>query len=713
MSFEGADSHLDPSGLVVFSGKILLKSDGSFDESLDNSKNPTRFCRGTQVTLDVADSTGTLRRHPRGALRILSPKYDIQKRELELGVGDLISLMRFKEPTNSVEFDRYLVGQSTNADGSTDYKDPVLDYLAGADRPLGFIVSTLLSRAGISGYAGSLPNVIYNNPLRLDGSYLDSVGKLLYANNSFGWIDGNEIFQIRTADISPGSAITLTIGENEIWYKRLDGSEAPVEVVKATGTGYYIYSTAFLDDEDEQYAAASTIDPKAGNQPIVVLKTKKIQKWDKQSHKLKITTVSEKPVGLVIPKSLQAPFGSQFSLMISEVKIETFFYENKLSCKLKSKTTESYQPRGTYLAEYIQARPNTIADYTSLKLVKLTTENYTYNEKDQLFKLNTTTQEIQMIILNGTDEDWTTGWLLPPEDLVTSELKSEQWKEKSKGIWEYRINTFQSLVRVKSELVTNPDGGTNKPFTNKLNLIYASGDDKQSNSGQLLPAAAERCPADVRLEEAFLQEKAYFQDPCPTVLRQRERTYQVDYLAGTLVPVGTTSASTSLLATARQQLRAIAQREGRLLWGRYKGQEIAAPMMDAIFNYCPLYPVQAIEPDGFNYYYLADGTAWHITQRIYWGCDGIWVGTGIASGGGITQHYSEPIFATSGTGIGSTGRFYTYSLQSLIVSSLGGSGTGGTGNFVIGLPPGLHWSSLTLNQWNTLTLEQWKYLSSN
>ena len=715
ISFQGSDSHLDPSGLISFTGTIVLGKAIDFDESLDDRKNPTRFCRGTVVTLAIADSTNTLQRHPRGALRILAPKYDDEKQQLTLDVGDLIALLKFKEPIDSVAFDRFLVaGLSDTGDGSTTYKDPILDYVAGYDRPLSMLITTLLSRAGINGYSGGVPGIIYNNALNLSGSYLDSVGKLLYANNLFGWIDKNESFHIAPANISGGiPAISLTIGIDEIWYKRLDGSESPCEVVNATGTGIYVYPATFLDDVDELYASAKTVDKTASeNVIIVVQRTTKTQRWNKALHILTIQTIIEKPAGLVFPVALQDSSTSKIELVVAEIQVEVFNYEMKLACKLKQKTTSIYQPRGTYFAEYKAAHPSVIANLYTVVQTKAITETYQYDVKDRLQQISYSTQELAIAILNSTNEDWTV-WLEPPEYLVNSELKTERYKELSKGVWDYRTTDFQCVVRVNTDLVSGPNNVTSGPNTNKLDLIAATtgNEDKRSNSGQNLPPAPERCPADVRYEEVNLKAKAQFADPCPTVLRQRERTYTVDYLAGQTVNASVSNPSILLLpfggggSVAQNQLQAIAIREGRLLWGRYKGQEIAVPMRNEIFNYTPLLDISATETDGTVQNYLVDGASWVVSPtKALWSCDGIWVGTTVS--GQIIPPYTEPQEIGVGGGAGIDFGSYPYPL--IVVSEAIASGSGGGIQFTgTGIT---YWENAT---WDEINNSTWDSLYSS
>ncbi len=669
ISFQGSDSHLDQSGLISFTGSITLGRSLGFDESLDDRKNPTRFCRGTKVIISIADSTGTLQRHPRGTLRILTPKYELESQRLTLEVGDLIALLNFKEPTDPDKAD------NKSLEGKT----------AGA------IITTLLGLAGIGAVAGTLPSTIYNYPLNLSGSYLQSVGKLLYANNMFGWIDENEVFQVRNANIiGGGSGVSLVIGENEIWYKRLDGVESPCEIIKATGTEMIVRPTPdYLEDTSEEYASASTVSKDYGNFTIVIQKTKTVREWKKGQHKLIVTTSTDKPFGLVIPETFWNKDGEfvlspLLSLIDSETIVETSYFEEKQECKLKSKETKIYQPRATYLAEFKDAKPKTyyFGSTNTLNLIKSIRETYEYDIKDRLKKITTKVSELEISILNGTDENWSE-WIFPPEDLVQSEYTVQEWKELNKDNWNYRSSSYQCLVRVKSELVKYQTDS--KVISNKLNLIYATGESRTSNSGQEVPPAPERCPTELNYEENNIEEKALFADTCASDLKQRERTFNVEFLSGRQEPSLRPGevviyAQGGSGTVASNQLQAIAQKEGRLLQGRYKGQELAMAIVDEIFNYYPLYPIQATEPDGTIQNYLADGCSWVVSQtRALWSCDGIWVGTTIS--GAIVRHYTEPQLAYLGLGLGIEFKSYPYLLETIT-------------NFIqLGMAQGTQWSS--------------------
>ncbi|MBD2771179.1 hypothetical protein [Iningainema tapete] len=681
ISFQGSDSHLDSSGLISFTGSILLGNAIDFDESLDDRKNPTRFCRGVQVTLEVANSTGVLQRHPRGALRILTPKYDIEKQQLTLEVGDLIAVLNFKEPTDPDKAD------NKSSEG----------------KPASYIITNLLQEAGITNISGNIASTIYNYPLNLSGSYLQSVGKLLYANNSYAWIDRYESFRIEPANIAPSiGSISMLIGRDEIWYKRLEGAESPCEIIKAVGTEMIVRPTPeYIEDTTEQYGLASTVDSTASNFDIVIKRTKRIQEWSKSQHIQKVTSLINAPMGLVIPKDLQSKNSSKLSLIRAEEQVEEWKYEQNAECKLKTKETKIYQPRATYFAEFLKARPDYIADISAFNLTKLIKETYEYDKKDRLKKITVDTYELRIIILNGTDEDWKK-WIFPPEYLVKSGLKTEEWTELNKNTWKYSTNSYEPLVRVNPDLANeSPDG----IFTTKSNLVYAAGETKVSNSGQLVPPAPERCPPEYTIEENNIEEKAIFSDLCANNLKQRERTYTVDFLAGRVEPalrpgeVVVYAIGGGASSQASAQLQALAQREGRLLQGRYKGQELAMPLVDEIFNYSPLMTVRATEPDNTMQVYLADGASWVVSQmKALWSCDGIWVGTQV--GGAVVPPYVEPKTLYLGQGQGIDFYPYPYLLATTYQQIELGQGQGLEASQLTW--ENFDWDSVDENTWNIL-----------
>lgn len=613
ISFQGSDSHLDQSGLITFTGQILLGKALDFNYSLDDRKNPGAFCRGTPVTLDIADTSGSLTRHPRGTLRILTPKYDTEKQQLTLEVADLITLLNFKEPTDPDKADNK---KEDNQD---------------ADK----VITKLLKEAGINNISGYLPETFYNYPLNLSGSYLQSVGKILYANNRVGWIDNQERFRISIVNIEAGqSIVSLAVGKNEIWYRRLGGAESPCEQVKAVGTEI-VTREIELDNTviTEQYGSPSIIDPSLSGL-IVINRTKETQKWQEDQGIFTITSETEKPWGLIVPKvfwdKVQSP--PVLQLFLGEIRIEESKFERaEDGGKLKEKVTTFYTDKSQYLAEIEEARPNfIIGGFLGLVKTKIITETFIYTDKEVLKTRITETQELAVIVLNGSNENWD-DWIKIPEFFVTSEYKSEEWKQIDNYTWQYETYTLKPLVKTEGGANAEYDENADKRYKQKTGLVYASAEKRRSNSGQENPPAAERRPTSTRVEENPIKYTAYFNDPCSGNFKERERTFTVEFLAGIKAPWA--SFSIGNRTQANKQLEAIAKREGRLLRGRWQGQEMAGAIPDSLLGcYQPLFGVNVTELDGTTQNYLADGTSWVVSQmKALWSCDGIWVGQSLSA----------------------------------------------------------------------------------
>ncbi|MEH2393688.1 MAG: hypothetical protein V7K21_19175 [Nostoc sp.] len=613
ISFQGSDSHLDQSGLITFTGQILLGKALGFTQSLDDRKSPSAFCRGKAVTLDIADTSGQLRRHPRGTLRLLTPKYDTEKQQLTLEVGDLITLLNFKEPTDPGKADNKSNGSNT----------------------ANSVITKLLSEAGITTVLGGISDTLYNYPLNLSGSYLQSAGKLLYANNKIGWIDNQEQFRITRVNVeSTQSLVSLTVGKNELWYRRLGGAESPCEKVKAVGT-QMITREIELDNEvtTEQYGSPVILDPDTTGL-IIINKTTENQKWDEDEGKFTITSVTEKPWGLIVSRAFWDKFAEPpqlppelFRLFLGENRIEESQFENvEDGGKLKQRITTFNTDKSQYLAEIEEARPDFIVgNFVGLTNTKVLTETFTYSPKEVLLNKVTQTQELAVTILNGTNENWD-DWDTIPEYLTISEYKYEEWKQIDKYTWQYETYTLKPLIKTEGGSTIKYSDDVNDRAKQKLGLTFDSDEKRRSNSGQETPPAAERRPTIKRIEENPVTYTATFQDPCSGKFKQRERTYSVDFLAGITVP--NTQFYISSGSSANRQLEAIAKLEGKLLRGRWQGQEMAGAIPNSLLNaYQPLFGVNVTEFDGTAQNYLADGCSWVVTaQKALFSCDGIWVG---------------------------------------------------------------------------------------
>jgi hypothetical protein len=625
----------------------------------------------------------------------LTPKYDTERQQLILEVADLITLLNFKEPTDP---------------DKADNKEPLTQSASS-------VIRKLLHEAGIDNISGILPDALYNYPLNLSGSYLQSVGKLLYANNQVGWIDNQERFRISSVRIEARqSLVGLVVGINEIWYRRLGGAESPCEKVRCVGTRM-VTRELELNSEvtTEQYGSPVVIDPNSSGL-IVLNQTTETQKWDEDEGIFTIRSEVAKPWGLIVPRVFWDRFDSPplFQLFLGEVRIEESEFESvEAGGKLKQKTTIYNTDKSGYLTEIEEARPDFIVgNFLGLVNTKQVTETYTYNPKEVLLNKVTETQELAVIVLNGSDENWD-GWDTIPEYLTISEYKYEEWKAIDKYTWEYSSYTLKPLVKAEGGTAIQYSDDVNERVKQKLALTYDSNEKRRSNSGQETPPAAERRPTDKRIEENPIEYTAYFADPCSGNFKQRERTYNVEFLAGISIPHAEFFISSD--SGSNRQLEALAKREGRLLRGRWQGQEMAGAIPNTLINgYEPLFGVHVTEQDGTGENYLADGCSWVVTaQKALWSCDGIWVGGSIAAIpvtgnvviGGVTMPadgnvvdpdvvilpYTEIENLSGGMALGGKANSYAYLLSVATADIQGGMGLGGivTGSSPIAISGGM------------------------
>ncbi|QSJ14602.1 hypothetical protein JYQ62_22140 [Nostoc sp. UHCC 0702] len=663
ISFAGSDNHIDQSGLISFTGTVTLGNENSLNESLDDRINFSRFCRGNQILISIANESGIITRHPRGALRIISPHYDYSTRQQTIEVADLITALSFKEPTDPEK----------------------AKITVGKNRSVAAIIRDLLTECGIRNVDGDLPDTTINYPLdNLSGSYLQAVGQLLYANNRVAWIDSNEVFRIEKVKIKGSTPkLFVKIGSDEIWYNRLAGAEQPAAIIKTVATlRQPVANPSERTDYSVSYGIASYVDPAYGNFQIIMEETNKQEVYDKDLSELTITTQVRKPLGLIVPdavvKAVLLRLLDKTVLNDYEYRVETFYYEKGSECKLKSKVEKVYRNLGNLYREVITGKSGGSGYSTiilKLGLSKVITTTYEYTNEDILSRKTTITQEHILAALSDTDEDWSAwglGYLL--DYLITSSISTEEWKQLSKGVsptWSYRISNSQVLARVK------PDIATKGPQGNKTALVD-DGTSKYeiSNSGQLSPPAAERCPVNFNIQEQNIEGKAKFQDPCNSDLKPRERTYQVDML-----PSG--------LEIAKSKLNEIASREGRLLLGRWKGQNLACAMHNVWFSYTPLMCVAAIEKDNSVQSFLVDGASWVVGQtKALVSFDGVWIGKSsplpIEVGNETititppSLPYIEITIFEGGSGCGGEMLSRLYSVNPVTRTFQGGVGTGGS-----------------------------------
>lgn len=610
LRYVGSDSKLEQSGFITHSGTLELIPVEGLNESLDDRRNPCRWQVGQPVLIDVQRTDGSFKRHPRGNLQIISAEFNDDERKLVLKLGCLLSLLNFKHPIDITDLQR--------EEGVPDPRKIEI----GVMTPRANIVRRLLELAGITAIADfELPNPI-NYPLEIGGSYLETVGKLLYSTGHYGWIDRDGVFRVSQISLQPISQFTFVVGQDELWYRRLSNPEGPREVIKTTGVTKLAKPIQPPQDGawhcrpvQEKIGPAKVIAPNLlGN--AMLLRVEVCEKWEGST--LVTQTKTWKPAGLAIP---DYEF-SKATPIIAELRIERKEYEDATEGKLLRHKISIARPAGLVLDEYLKATETVFAGETLPLEAEVEIKSYSYDCRRRIVEITTQKEEAIATILKGINHDWST-FLGTPIKLWPSELFTESWNPINKNEWERVEDLSQSYARAYPEAITEETStGT------KLTLAFVERKPYRSNSGQETPQGGDRKPGPYTFEDRQVRGEAKFTLPCgPNLSRERERSYQVDFLEGLTGEVqnhcGNDDAS-----NPQQQLNKIAELEGAILIGRHKGQEIGLPLSDFLLDsWFPLMGCSAIEWDGAERVYLLDGVTWGFEpNKAICNFDGVWVG---------------------------------------------------------------------------------------
>ena len=237
ISYEGNDNEIDLSGLITHSGRIVVGATKANPESVNPRKNRPRFCFGTEVLLQVLDSTGTWQVHPRGRLYILNSFYDIAERKVTIEVGCKLSLFKSRGAEDFLTIQDKVIFAN---DGPVDIASTVL---------------LLLQRSGINDIQIGLSGLTHG-PISAGGSLIQTAGELAIKSSPPSFLYQSKTGQIRSRAIDFVSAspfFVCTIGHDEVSYKPIEkgASNGPVGALRVTGT-IKVPKTKEPNDDQEQ-----------------------------------------------------------------------------------------------------------------------------------------------------------------------------------------------------------------------------------------------------------------------------------------------------------------------------------------------------------------------------------------------------------------------------------------------------------------------------
>ncbi|MGL4619137.1 MAG: hypothetical protein ACRCZS_08775 [Chroococcidiopsis sp.] len=664
-----ATNSIDQTGLVKTTASFTLAEVRVLPGSLDDRVS-TDWNIGQSVRILVADSTGVLRPHPCGALRILSSSWDYETRRTQVNCGCLISLLSFKAPTNPKKLD--------------------LEQAKLTSRSA--IALELLRLAGITAITGlnDLPYSLYY-PFDISGSYLECCGKILYACLRFGRIDSNEVFRVEPITLNNPVSLQWQIGGDagdELWYRRLNNAESPREVIEVRGSRQVGEIPKYpIISSSERYGQAKFIDPALDAGGITIYEQSRITESFGGSRLTKTESKSE-PVGLIIPNAKSV---FKTTLINSYREETTYAYENNEEGKLRSIKTEIYRPIGQLLKEFYDYLDSTGVSYSNegLILAEIVNTDYGYDSKDRTRLVSTTIYKTVGELLSGIDTDWSYTLGIPPTGLRISEVNEESWVRQSTGFWIHRINNYKTAAVVNPGYFSSqekPENMSDETFEDnqraqQLSLVPDSNASlfERSNSGQTVPPSAERCPVDVSLASESVCGKAIFSLYGGNPYKEKERSYSVEFLGDRKRGINEDTGEEIIEDEEpcdNAQARAIAQFEGAMLAGRFKGQDIGVNLKNELFDWRPLQVLDCTEPDGTIRRYALDDSHWYIGQNraiANFGC--IWLGD--VQQGNLAKPYTIAHIFTGTEVIGGDILVYPYSLFPIPYSLFGGEVIGG------------------------------------
>ncbi|HEY9651400.1 MAG TPA: arabinofuranosidase catalytic domain-containing protein [Coleofasciculaceae cyanobacterium] len=596
------ESEPDEQGICTITGKLVLDVqdrylDGNdFPQWSDNGQsgrdvfspdlNPTRWAIGNFIRIEVANDAGTLVPFTRDYLRVLkipAPPYAGNQR-LELDIGDDLTLLNWRSP---------------DGDGS--------EVSRGTATAVGSIVRSILRRATFDNGTNADVDTVtmdgtlnYNTP-KSGGSWVDQAGRLAFTAGYILWQNKDQEIIAQPIDLDPGSAfLTATLGEDEIDFKMIQGSEKPASVVRAAGVGQEIEDRVESGSTEVlEYAVRASVpnldaDGAVTNSndssPLLIRKTTVDWGWDGDYLIRTDTTNIYEARGVAVSDQFYFDLGmskptSPYTLIQAEQIIEKSYYGGYSTPQegfLIRKERDVYQVSGKALGDYYKGlfqRSGQLPTQTLNMLhVESSDTRYSY--------VGTQTRKIETKTLSrigriaGASTDWANTELTIPNgfDWVVGGTALQEWEEVNPDEWRY----------TDQEASAGTESGS---IAVMLAVVTTRLEINSSTSGQYDPPAAETRPPRYTQTEKELSGTAEFEPTEGEDYAPRERTYQVDHVI------------------SDAQCERIAETLGALLYGRHLSLEVTLPFTPTWLSYEPLSRIDVIN-GSIKYAGLTSGVTW-------------------------------------------------------------------------------------------------------
>jgi hypothetical protein len=588
-------------GLIKIDGSLTLQRATNWTEDLDDRSNG-RWAKGKEIKITIADTTGTLRSAPIiGTVYIIESEYD--------GINTL-----------QIKFGCKLTLLDANTPPKHDICFPLGDETSNTT-----IVTTLLEKIGITGgFIGSIPGSMFVPSSRFNnGSLIGLIGQICYSQGCIGYQGNDGIIRIKPINLSPSPHFIRTVGKHEVEYKRLTGVEKPCEKIICSGVKLETKKPNPSDnwhDWREEYSKAKYYLPNASGD-IVALREYREEKVNRLTRTISQKHFIWQPKVRLLPRHVDAGLALWYELKEFVDKV----YEPPTGeiCgldegRLKYTQTLRYQPFGLALAEWVDNNEHGWTE-TDLIVAEKIVEDWQYSD-GSIPSIDPATGLLsnQPILSYQKLMYWPLGAILPEDDhvlpsslqLARKEMRS--WRKIAEDDWEEYYEERESIALADPNVLDRlEESGRDLTTASKIALTIKKREPYRSNSGQSHPPSPNRFPADAEVKEILITGETQLSSIFGSEFRARERHYQVE--AG--------------LLTSEAQAQRIAEIEGAILWGRYKGQAFASPVFDPLFEISPLAACHWLEPSGKEQKFLMDGATLSFVQgRCVFASDAIWAG---------------------------------------------------------------------------------------
>jgi hypothetical protein len=431
------NSHLDQSGLIKATGTLTLAPVRQLTESLDPRVNRTRWAKGQAIAVWITDTNGTLKPHPRGALRILKVPTAPSRtnRNLEIEVGCQLSLLDYRQPPGD---------QSGVVLGSATDRTAIINALAG--------------KAGCGELLEAIAAWPLNYPLaRLSGGFISQMGLLAYAAGYGLWIDHQERLRAKRLDLEALPSFDLVVGRDESVFDPRPADEVPCEKILCTAVVQRVKATEDNPKEIVSVAAAGKYNPSEISSTRFLRVASAIPRMEQ---------FIQQALGIVLPDD----FPNQGGLVPAAFNTKVSYYDAGGEGLLRREVEDSQLPLGQTLPDYFPKN-------TQLVNAKQTVTEYRYAQ-GATQRISRSTYEQQAVVYPA-DEGFKR---LRPTDLTLSEYEIQEWRRNGRG-WT-QITRQGNLKNNTSKTTTTRSGSGNntppaperreQPFTTEEQQIEAT-----------------------------------------------------------------------------------------------------------------------------------------------------------------------------------------------------------------------------------------------